>query len=72
MIHTLSRRDAPSLIFPRGGPNKPKERRRSKALTLRLKKRPECGWFLIAMIALIAIDGLLGAGAWYAVGYIVK
>ncbi|WP_425905440.1 hypothetical protein [Nitrobacter sp. TKz-YC02] len=29
------------------------------------------GWLLIAMIAIIAADTLLAAGAWIAVGYII-
>jgi hypothetical protein len=29
------------------------------------------GWLLIAMIAIIAVDTLLAAGAWFAVGYIM-
>jgi len=29
------------------------------------------GWLLIAITAVIAADGLLAAGAWYAVGFII-
>jgi hypothetical protein len=29
------------------------------------------GWLLIAIIAVIAVDSLLAAGAWYAVGFII-
>ena len=28
------------------------------------------GWLLIAIIAVIAVDSLLAAGAWYAIGFI--
>lgn len=34
-------------------------------------ERSKWGWLLIAMIAIIAADGLLAAGAWFAVGYII-
>jgi hypothetical protein len=34
-------------------------------------ERSEWGWLLIAMIAIIAADGLLAAAAWYAIGYMI-
>jgi uncharacterized membrane protein len=30
----------------------------------------QLGWLLIAIIAVIAVDSLLAAGAWYAIGFI--
>jgi hypothetical protein len=35
-------------------------------------ERCKRGWLLIAMIAIIAADTLLAAGAWFAVGYIIE
>ena len=34
-------------------------------------ERSKLGWLLIAIIAVIAADGMLAAGAWYAVGFII-
>jgi hypothetical protein len=34
-------------------------------------QRSSWGWVLIAIVAIIAVDSLLAAGAWFIVGYLI-
>jgi hypothetical protein len=69
MTKALSHQDATCLSVKRKWYIRYQEICRPEALVLRRKKRPGWGWLLIAVII---IDSLLAAGAWFAVGYIVQ
>lgn len=67
MTQALSHQNAARLPFKRKWYSRYRKIRRT--LIFLRKKKP--GWGRV-LIAVIVIDGLVAAGGWFAVGYIVK